>query len=51
LLLLGVVFHTRLLVAVEGFGADVEEGGRTAELDCGLEEGHCFGLVVWDLVG
>ena len=43
LLELGVVLHAGLLVAVQGFGADVEEGGCAAELDCGSEEGH--GLV------
>ena len=40
LLKLEVVLVTRLLVAVEGFGAGVQEGGSTAELDCGFEERH-----------
>jgi hypothetical protein len=40
LLKLEVVLVTSLLVAVEGFGAGVQEGGGATELDCGFEEGH-----------
>jgi hypothetical protein len=49
LLELEVVLVTRLLVAVEGFGAGVQEGGGTPELDCGFEEGH--GWVVGEVDG
>jgi hypothetical protein len=45
LLELGVVLVARLLVAVKGFGAGVQEGGGTAELDCGFEEGHGWQMI------
>jgi hypothetical protein len=47
LLELDFVFVPRLLVAVEGLGAGVQEGGGTAELDCGFEEGHGWWSGVW----
>lgn len=47
LLELDFVFVPRLLVAVESLGAGVQEGGGTAELDCGFEEGHGWWCGVW----
>ena len=39
-----VGFRAGFLVAVEGFEAEVDKRCGAAELDCGFEDGHYYGL-------